>query len=156
VVYFCAYISNSRSHIEVSRFSGLWTVHILVHWVMTPSCNLIGEYRYFGVACYSHLQVPSSNSKKRCHNPEHDMNFNSTDSSYFKFEEFYLVGYNACNVENQPTFRRNIWPSTEGRRINLVRNLREAGRKICETSVDFQRTGQIYIPEDRNLLNHRC
>jgi hypothetical protein len=60
----------------------------------------------------------------------------------------------------------------QGRRIIQARNQHEAGSKqrsytsystlnmeakySSETSVDFQRTTCLYIPEDRTLHNHRC
>jgi hypothetical protein len=56
----------------------------------------------------------------------------------------------------------------QGRKISQARNRCQAGSKensgllkteatcFSEMSVDFKRTTRRYIPEDRNLHNHRC
>jgi hypothetical protein len=68
-------------------------------------------------------------------------------------EKLYLPGYNAVySGESQPTFQRNMLPSSE----SMTKALKM--ETICspETSVDFQRTTRLYVPEDSTLHNHSC
>jgi hypothetical protein len=57
-------------------------------------------------------------------------------------------------------FGRTCHFHLQGRRINQERNQRETGNsreiRFCETSVDFQRTTRLYIPEDRSLHPSVC
>jgi hypothetical protein len=81
-----------------------------------------------------------------------------------------LLGYSiAKSVEGQPTFRMNMSPPLEGRRISQARQcfllvsclaysstLNMRATCSSETSVDLQRTARRYILEDTTLHNHRC
>jgi hypothetical protein len=92
-------------------------------------------------------------------------------------EEYCLLGYNTVwSVENQPAFRRNILPPSSGSKNKVSKKpelclppaftlvscsaysstLKMEAICSSETSVDFQRTTQRYIPEDGTLHNHRC
>jgi hypothetical protein len=88
----------------------------------------------------------------------------------FLSEEYYLLVYNAMqSVESQPTFRRNMIPSSGSKNKPSEKPASKQVatsayfstpkmEAICssETSVDFQRTTRRYIPEDSSLHNHRC
>jgi hypothetical protein len=66
-------------------------------------------------------------------------------------EELYLLGYNTVqSVESQPTFRRNMSPTSTS--FMLVSwTLKTEATCYSETLVDFQRTIERSIPEDINL-----
>jgi hypothetical protein len=88
------------------------------------------------------------------------------------YEEFCLLGYNAVlSVDNQLTFRKNIFPQTVSQASNQheTDSKQSHGSKMfSETSVEFQRDIRRYIQEyevfnpfahsivTRNRCSHKC
>jgi hypothetical protein len=77
------------------------------------------------------------------------------DSPSSVYEELYLLGYNPLQFgESQPRLSRNMSPLSSGSKrytkqetsMNQAQNCAEQG------SVNFHRTTQLYIPEDRTLV----
>jgi hypothetical protein len=75
-------------------------------------------------------------------------------------EECHLLGFNIVqSIESQPMFRKNIASIFRVEKQAEQETSVKAGVKQVigsfETSVDFQRITQRYIPEDSTIHNHR-